>query len=540
MPTYPIAPTLPAHDQAAWDTTLNTALTTIVDRVNTHADQHATGGGDAITPANIGAVATQTTAASTSAVVLAVKQAADLLARVGLLADGTIVSGDAPLTISNVTGTSTVTVTTSTNHGYGTGDVVTISGVGGITGVNGVKTITKVAPTQFTLNSTTGAGSYTSGGTVQRNLGGTGSTNEGVWNLLLPDTSRDGLVVRGRESSTKNLILARDYAGAPIFGVGQVGGATMYSGLASDAIGTAPTVTTRASVITAGGGIRGAAGDPAGGVDVLALGNSSTPPTGNPDGSHQAEGSFATSEGTVTWSRNGRLRSRSAAGHEDELAAPVERRTQTVAAPGGDTALTYTGTLPPSVAVVNITATSDDQAEGPLVRYTTTAATNVDAGLLSPFGVVQPRWAPYLVARIRTDPSAITSTRIGVGLVSADIASNMGPSVSGAYTTAAGAFVRYSSAADGTAAWRTVTGDGSNATVNTASVSIASDTSYLIAIEVNAANTAIRFWINGTLVATHTTNLPPGSTALGYTARLRTLSSSARAIRIGRMVVTSL
>ena len=38
--TGPINPTLPTHDQAAWDTTLNTALTTIVNRVNTHADQH--------------------------------------------------------------------------------------------------------------------------------------------------------------------------------------------------------------------------------------------------------------------------------------------------------------------------------------------------------------------------------------------------------------------------------------------------------------------------------------------------------------------
>lgn len=538
--TGPINPTLPTHDQAAWDTTLNTALTTIVNRVNTHADQHLTGGGDAIAPSDIGAVATQTTAASTSAVVLAVKQAADLLARVGLLADGTIQTGDAPLTISNVTGTTTVTVTTSASHGYGTGDVVTIANVGGITGVNGVKTITKVAPTQFTLQSTTGSGSYTSGGTVQRNFGGTGSTNEGVWNLLLPDASHDGLVVRGRESSTKNLILARDYAGAPVFGVGQVGGATMYSGQPSDAIGTAPTVTTRASVITAGGGIRGAAGDPAGGVDVLALGNSSTPPTGNPDGSHQAEGSFTTAEGSVIWVRNGRPRARSSVGHEDELLAPVTRRTASVAAPGGDTTLILDGVSPPTVATVNITPTSDDQAEGPLVRYTTTAASSVDAGLISPFGVIQPRWAPYVYARIRTDPSAITSTRLAVGLVSADIAGNAGPATTGSYSTAQGAWLRYDTGVDGTAVWRTVTSSGTTATVTTTTSAIVLDSAYELLIEINSAVSQVRFWVNGTLAATHTTNLPSSSAALGYTARLRTLASSARALRLGRLTWSAL
>ncbi|MBL7487086.1 ubiquitin-activating E1 FCCH domain-containing protein [Frankia sp. AgW1.1] len=535
MPTYPIAPSWPAHDEANWDGKLNTGLGVVVDRQNTHNDQHKTGGGDALLPSDIGAIATSTTAGSTQAVILTVQQTADLLARAGLLADGTIVSGEPPLTISNVTGTTTVTVTTSANHGYGSGDVVLISGVGGITGVNGTKTITRVAPTQFTLNSTTGSGSYTSGGKVQRSFGATGSSNEGVWTLLLNDNTRDGLVVRGKEGSTANLALFRDYKGAPVVGIGQIGGMTLYSGLASDAIGTAPTVTTRAATITAGGAVRAAAGDPAGGVDVVAIGNSATPPTGNPDGSHTAEGSFATSEGAIVWSRNGRLRARSAAGHEDDLFAPMERRWAQISAVGADTALAYTGTPAPTISMGNITATSDDQAEGPLVRYTTTAATNVDAGLISPFGIVQPRWSPYMVARVRTDPSAITSTRIGVGLVSADIASNMGPSTSAAYTVAAGAFVRYSSAADGSTFWRTVTGDGANATVNTASVAVAADTAYTIAIEFNSANTAVRFWINGTLVATHTTNIPSGSTALGYIARLRTLSSSARAIRVGRI-----
>ena len=211
-----------------------------------------------------------------------------------------------------------------------------------------------------------------------------------------------------------------------------------------------------------------------------------------------------------------------------------------MAAPGGDTSLIVGGVLPPTIAAFNITAASDDQAEGPLVRYTTTAASSVDAGLISPFGVIQPRWAPYFYARIRTDPSAITSTRLAVGLVSADVAGNAGPATTGSYSTAQGAWLRYDTGVDGTAFWRTVTSSGTTATVTTTTSAIALDSAYELLIEVNSAVSQVRFWVNGVLAATHTTNLPSSSAALGYTARLRTLTTSARALRLGRLTWSSL
>ena len=60
-----------------------------------------------------------------------------------------------------------------------------------------------------------------------------------------------------------------------------------------------------------------------------------------------------------------------------------------------------------------------------------------------------------------------------------------------------------------------------------------------MAIEFTTANT-VRFWINGVLVSTHSTNLPAASAALAYIARLRTLSASARALRFGRITWSSL
>lgn len=56
-------------------------------------------------------------------------------------------------------------VITSASHAVKTGQSVTISSVGGNTAANGAFIATYVSSTQFSLNSSTGNGSYTSGGT---------------------------------------------------------------------------------------------------------------------------------------------------------------------------------------------------------------------------------------------------------------------------------------------------------------------------------------------------------------------------------------
>lgn len=480
-------------------------------------------------------VETSTVAAGTTTPVVAAQLSGDLVPRVELRADGTISMADAPVSISNVTGTSTVTVTTASNHGYGTNDVVLISGVQGFTGANGTFTITQTTATAFTLNGATGSGSYTGGGAVQRRLGDTGSANEGVWNLLIPDTTRPGQVIRGHEGNSHPLAQWNDYRNAPVFIWGAVGGGGLTSATASDILFATNNIFNRAFAANPTGGVRLTFGDPAGSTDTLSIGNALTPPTGNPDGTHLGEGSFTTTEGVVLWSRGGRLRLRTSAGHEDEVIAPVHRVVRSIAAPGGSATLDTGGTVAPTVATTNITASADDQAAGPLAKYLTTAAASVDAGVITAFGPVQARWAPLFYARIQTDASAITSTRLAVGLVSADVASNAGPASTGAYTTAQVAMFRFDTGVDGTNFWRTVTGNATTATVTTTTAAIAADTSYELVIEVNSAGTSIRFWVGTTLVATHTTNLPSTSAALGVTARLRTLTTSARALRLGRL-----
>lgn len=56
-------------------------------------------------------------------------------------------------------------VITSASHGLTTGTRVTITGVDGNTGANGTFTITRVSADTFSLDGSSGTGSYTSGGT---------------------------------------------------------------------------------------------------------------------------------------------------------------------------------------------------------------------------------------------------------------------------------------------------------------------------------------------------------------------------------------
>ncbi len=72
------------------------------------------------------------------------------------------------LKVTNATNASPIVITTSSNHGYTTGDRISISGVGGNTAANEVWYITVVDLDKFSLDESTGNGTYTSGGLSQK------------------------------------------------------------------------------------------------------------------------------------------------------------------------------------------------------------------------------------------------------------------------------------------------------------------------------------------------------------------------------------
>lgn len=69
-------------------------------------------------------------------------------------------------TVTAATNASPIQITTDTNHGLTTGQIVGITGALGNTAANGQFIVTVLNATQFTLNGSTGNGTYTSGGKV--------------------------------------------------------------------------------------------------------------------------------------------------------------------------------------------------------------------------------------------------------------------------------------------------------------------------------------------------------------------------------------
>lgn len=182
-----------------------------------------------------------------------------------------------------------------------------------------------------------------------------------------------------------------------------------------------------------------------------------------------------------------------------------------VSAVGTITTLTQQGT--------GTTVSSADTTSGPWeLQQTAATSTNV-AGRNSSATVTQREWGETWSKRMATRPS-IANVRHWHGLSSADLSGTTTP------TTQHVAAFRYDTGTDGTAFWRTVTCDGSTATTTTTSVAIAVSSVYNLRIELDSSE--VRFYINDTLAATHTTNLPAAATQMSTQGTITTLANAAK------------
>ncbi len=82
--------------------------------------------------------------------------------------------------------------------------------------------------------------------------------------------------------------------------------------------------------------------------------------------------------------------------------------------------------------------------------------------------------------------------------------------------------------------WQVVTSSNSTRTWTTTTTAVGAGTWVKLGIIVNAAGTSVGFYINGTLVATHTANIPTGTArALGFGSRiLKSVGTTARTVDI--------
>lgn len=191
---------------------------------------------------------------------------------------------------------------------------------------------------------------------------------------------------------------------------------------------------------------------------------------------------------------------------------------------------TLGGAAPGTVGTATVVNTSG--GEGQHIQYASGAVANNEGGLVSTFDQTRRNRNPVFDDAMRTAATAsLAVQRTWIGLFSADPMASDTPAVHLA------AF-RYSPATDTTAFWRCVTDNGSGTpTVTTTTQSIGSTTSYRLRIVCDAGGSAIRFYINGILYATHTATLPTSTQDLGYVHKVRTLEAVAKSIRFGRICI---
>lgn len=176
--------------------------------------------------------------------------------------------------------------------------------------------------------------------------------------------------------------------------------------------------------------------------------------------------------------------------------------------------------------VLNVTS-----GEGQHIQYLSGAVANDEGGIVMPtFDQIQRIRNPVIDVAMRT-AAVITVVRTWSGVFSGD---PMGSDTPAVHLMG----FRYSPATDATAFWRCVTDNGSGIpTVTTTTTAFVGTTSYRLRIVCDADGSTVRFYINGILVATHTTTLPTNTQNLGFVHKVRTLETVAKAIRFGRLYI---
>lgn len=175
---------------------------------------------------------------------------------------------------------------------------------------------------------------------------------------------------------------------------------------------------------------------------------------------------------------------------------------------------------------------NDASGNGQFIEYDTSATINTNSGWISSaFSQSQRIYRFIYDAWIKTGAD-ITSVRYWMGMFSATPMAASDPAVHAA------AF-RYDTGVDGTAFWRAYTNDAvSTGTVTTGGVAIAANTAYRLRIVWATGTATVRFFVNGTNIANHTTDLPTTTQDLGHVEQIQNLAAANKVIRIGGIWVS--
>jgi hypothetical protein len=184
-----------------------------------------------------------------------------------------------------------------------------------------------------------------------------------------------------------------------------------------------------------------------------------------------------------------------------------------------------------SWGVLNASGTADAfvAGEGSYIKFSTTSTSNSLAGIQTNNGEVRYDCKPTMVARIRTGANLL-STRIWIGFFNA--------SPSSSDTPLNGVGFRYSTSA-GDTKWQCYTSNNSTNTITDSGITVAGQTKYDFAIDMTDP-TKVDFYINGTKVATHQTNLPASTVTLLGLLNVVTLTAAIKTVSLQKMLIESL
>lgn len=171
---------------------------------------------------------------------------------------------------------------------------------------------------------------------------------------------------------------------------------------------------------------------------------------------------------------------------------------------------------------VNGTGGDSLQAEGGFLRRFLLSGNNWAGFRVIPAVTIPPtrrQWLPVFRARWRT----LTSTTGGfaIGLWECNTQPQDDPD-GAAVGSGAHAIIRHYEGTD--SFWSAASSDGTTDEVTATAVAIAADTVYTCEIVLSA--TDVKFYLNGSLIATHSTSIPNSTTPLGFTVQVRRLTGA--------------
>lgn len=183
---------------------------------------------------------------------------------------------------------------------------------------------------------------------------------------------------------------------------------------------------------------------------------------------------------------------------------------------------------------------SVEAADGVYTGLLTGANLNDSCVILTAFNHTRREREPDISLRVKTHSSGNTVVRFWAGLFSAD------PSALSTLSSLSAAAFGYDSVVDITSAtddslfWRFKTGSGSAQQTTLTTVPVADSTAYIFRIVCNTALGVVSGYINGVLVASHSTSIPAASTLLGYGVTVTALSAASRRILVDRAELSTL